>query len=145
MRVKNLQYTHGMMVLGLVLLDQLLKYVLSVYLGTLTIILNLISFSLLQENKYMGWLRIDSFLFPVITYSFILAMFYWNRKFFYQRPYTLVFLLAGITSNFLDRVVLGYVRDYIDVGGVVSFNLADWMIIGGTIGLVVKFKTCFPK
>lgn len=134
-----IQYANGVMVFGLLLLDQLLKYVFSVNSNTFTLISDLIRLTISQESKFMGWLRIDFFLFPTILYIFILAIIYWNKNLFYQRPYALVFLLAGITSNFLDRIVLGYVRDYIDVRGFVSFNLADVMIVVG-VGLLLISK-----
>lgn len=139
MEVKNIQYSHSAMIVGLLLLDQLLKYVFNVNPNTLTLIPNLMDLTISQESKFMGWLQINFFLFPAILYIFVLAIIYWNKSFFYQRPYALVFLLAGITSNFLDRTVLGYVRDYINVEGFVSFNLADVMIVAG-VGLLAMFK-----
>lgn len=136
---RNTQYTYSIALLGLIILDQLLKYTFSVYVNAFMLIPNLVRLSISEESKFMGWLRIDSFLFPIIAYIFILAALYWNKNFFYQRPYALVFLLSGITSNFLDRIALGYVRDYIDVRGFVSFNLADGMILMG-VGLLLISK-----
>jgi len=142
-RDNNTQYIYGVEMFGLAVLDQLLKCIFSVYSNTLVLVPNLVSFSISQEDRFMGWLLIDSLLFPVTVYMLVLAIIYWNKNFFYQRPYALVFLLAGITSNFLDRVFLGYVRDYITVEGLVSFNLADGMIVVG-VGLLltsILFKT----
>ncbi|MFH1592778.1 MAG: signal peptidase II [Candidatus Woesearchaeota archaeon] len=36
-----------------------------------------------------------------------------------------ILLFSGVIGNLIDRVFLGYVRDFIDVGFWPSFNLAD--------------------
>jgi lipoprotein signal peptidase len=41
--------------------------------------------------------------------------------------------LAGATSNLVDRVLLGYVRDFIDLGLGFVFNLADVFILAGLV------------
>ncbi|HYC79946.1 MAG TPA: signal peptidase II [Candidatus Binatia bacterium] len=41
--------------------------------------------------------------------------------------------LAGATSNLIDRMMLGYVRDFIDLGLGFVFNLADVFILTGLI------------
>ena len=44
-----------------------------------------------------------------------------------------VLIFAGATSNIIDRLYLGYVRDFIDLGLGFTFNLADAMIVVGLI------------
>lgn len=41
-------------------------------------------------------------------------------------------ILAGGISNVMERIILGYVRDFIPVG-TGMFNLADFMIIAGAL------------
>lgn len=62
-----------------------------------------------------------------------------DKNFRDQSALALVFLLAGVTSNLADRAVLGYVRDYINIGSIM-FNLADVMIISCVVILMAKLK-----
>lgn len=92
------------------------------------------------------------FLLTVLIFGYffiIIIIYYLNKNFRDQSVWALIFLLAGVTSNLADRVVLGYVRDYINIGSLV-FNLADVMIIGGIVYFVVfliktKNQKCLLK
>lgn len=47
-------------------------------------------------------------------------------------------ILAGALSNIIDRLYLGYVRDFLDVGLGFTFNLADAIIVIGLILILFK-------
>jgi signal peptidase II len=47
-------------------------------------------------------------------------------------------LLGGAIGNAIDRIVLGYVRDFINLPGWPAFNLADMAITFGVIVLVLS-------
>jgi signal peptidase II len=49
----------------------------------------------------------------------------------------LVFILAGSVGNLIDRIFLGYVTDFIDIGFWPVFNLADSLVTVGVVGLVI--------
>lgn len=49
-------------------------------------------------------------------------------------------LLGGAIGNAIDRVSLGYVRDFIELPAFPSFNIADIAITGGVILLVVAVE-----
>jgi signal peptidase II len=51
-----------------------------------------------------------------------------------------VFLFSGAVANLLDRVVLGYVRDFIDLGLGFTFNLADVFVMIGLIIILFQSK-----
>lgn len=58
-------------------------------------------------------------------------------------------IILGSSSNLFDRFKYGYVVDYLDLKYFTVFNLADVMIVGGVIGLLIVFlildnknKTC---
>src|SRR5579872_2618253 len=61
--------------------------------------------------------------------------FYWRddgqRNLLGQWTFALIF--AGAASNILDRIVFGYVRDFLDLGLGFTFNLADAMLVVGLI------------
>ena len=46
-------------------------------------------------------------------------------------------LFGGTLGNLIDRVRLGYVIDFIDLGFWPSFNIADLAITAGAIGLLI--------
>ena len=52
-------------------------------------------------------------------------------------------LLGGAVGNLIDRLVLGRVTDFLDVGAWPVFNLADSSIVTGVIMLAVVYL--FPQ
>jgi signal peptidase II len=61
-----------------------------------------------------------------------------------SRVYIVAFsmILAGALGNLIDRIVYGYVIDFIDFRFWPVFNIADSAI---TIGAVIVALTCIPK
>lgn len=53
-----------------------------------------------------------------------------------------LFIFAGAVSNIVDRIMLGYVRDFIDLNLGFVFNLADTLII---IGILMILFGSIPK
>ena len=53
----------------------------------------------------------------------------------------LILILSGAFGNLIDRIVFGFVRDFIDFGIWPVFNLADAFITVGVLLLVIKDLT----
>ena len=53
---------------------------------------------------------------------------------------SLILILSGVISNLVDRIFLGYVIDFIDLGFWPIFNLADLYSTIGVILLIINFK-----
>lgn len=53
-------------------------------------------------------------------------------------------LLGGAVGNAIDRISLGYVRDFIELPSFPSFNVADIAITFGVIVLVLTFEQNEP-
>lgn len=125
----------------LLFIDQLLKYIFSFGYEAVIFQNKLISFSFSTENKILGWLPTNGFwlLVLVLIYFAIIVYIYRDKEFRNRSGLALVFLLAGMSGNLIDRIFFGYVRDYINIGEL-SFNLADVMIIGGAVVLMTKLK-----
>jgi signal peptidase II len=79
----------------------------------------------------------------IVIFLTVLAVI-WMLSFFARSgarhpvlPVALGLILGGSISNLVDRVRLGYVTDFIDIGPWPAFNLADSFIVAGVAVLVV--------
>ena len=63
----------------------------------------------------------------------IIGLIYVNKTFKNN-----ILLNAGIVGNLFDRIIYGYVRDYISIFSFPVFNLADTYIVLGAILIVIK-------
>lgn len=110
--------------LVLVLLDQITKFYLasSSNYGA--------AFGILQ-----GW----KWLFVVVSFLVLGLVYYYKDKVQGYGYYGLVLLFSGVIGNLADRLLYGYVRDFIDLGFFPSFNLADAYNTIGVVILVIYF------
>ena len=84
----------------------------------------------------------------VVTCLFIIGIVWLTLTFFRDRPgarYTLAFIEAGAIGNLVDRLALGYVRDFLDMSAFRPFavfdsqfnfgvcNVADYFITAGAV------------
>ena len=67
-----------------------------------------------------------------------IIVFYWDKfpNKFNSRLF-LVFIVVGLVGNLIDRIVFGYVIDFLDFRIWPVFNLADSLVSIGVIGLIV--------
>ncbi len=137
-----------------ILLDQITKYVISshFYYGEnyfVTSYFNLVlwhntgaSFSMLSDAG--GWQR---WLFSAIAASASVWIFFLLRKNPHQKLFclALIFILGGALGNLIDRLIYGYVVDFLDFhwneSHFAAFNVADSSInIGAALLLWDSFK-----
>lgn len=70
----------------------------------------------------------------------LLVICWWIWSTYPTLRWPLALLVAGATSNLIDRVVMGAVRDWLPIPGTsLTNNLADWFISLGIILCVWKF------
>ncbi|WP_099208790.1 signal peptidase II [Urinicoccus timonensis] len=131
-----------LLVLLLTLLDQFSKLLVVKYLVSRDLVLVPGFFKLMYlENSgaAFGILQNKFLLFLIITLVVVVAILYNLPKLKkFSLPYwSLVLILAGTFGNFIDRVRLGYVVDFISLKfksyHFAVFNLADTMIVVGSI------------
>ncbi len=59
-----------------------------------------------------------------------------------EKIFAVVLITAGAIGNIIDRIRFGYIIDYINIGGILVFNLADAMI---AMGVLLLLKDLFSK
>ncbi len=143
MNAKN-RYFYPVIALALILIDQYLKLVSSqgfkINLGLAKILFvqnTGIAFGLLtSQNNLLVW-----------VYVMVLGLLlFFNDALLKASRIGFWLLLAGLTSNGIDRLFYGFVRDYIAVWKWPVFNIADACINIGALIIVYNFlKKSFTK
>lgn len=66
-------------------------------------------------------------------------LYFWEEfpKTFWARLF-LVFIIAGLIGNLIDRIFLGYVIDFFDFRIWPVFNVADSLVCVGVFGLIIN-------
>jgi len=113
-----------LLIILLILLDQITKYFL-----TNTINYGA-AFGILQNQT--------TFLIIVSIIVLGFCIYYFIKDKNKNQRIALSFILAGTISNLIDRIFLGYVRDFINLKIWPVFNLADSFNVIG-VGLLIYF------
>ncbi len=137
-------------IIGCIGLDQITKAIARSSLkpkGSITIIKNFFKFTYV-ENKGGAWGAFSGklWLFIIITVFALGVMFYLLKDFNLQnnKMYSigLCLIIAGAIGNFIDRLALKYVTDFLDfyIFGYdfPVFNVADICIVIGVFMLIVQ-------
>ncbi len=145
-----------LMIITIILLDQITKY-----LAVKNIVINgnYKLFNGLLEFKYVknygaafGILQEKRVIFIIITIIvicvFMIYLIRYSSEIHLLNKVAISMLIGGAIGNFIDRIRLGYVIDFIQVDIIKSinfpvFNIADIFIVIGTILLMVI--TIFPQ
>ena len=140
-RERRLRLSLYGLVFLVILLDQISKAFALRYLSTspsipvienifhLTFVRNTgIAFGLLQNNEFILTVSI----FVCVVLLLLISLRLRNAKSGYQWAYGLV--MGGALSNFIDRLRLGYVLDFLDFQIWPVFNIADSCI---TVGMII--------
>ena len=119
-------------------LKQITFLILLVFLDQLT------KFLLAKTKNYgaaFGILQGKTIFFVIISIIVIvLAILQLRKK---TPPAPLILIISGAIGNLIDRILFGYVRDFIDLRFWPSFNIADSLL---TIGLLwMIFLLIFKK
>ncbi|MFH1175453.1 MAG: signal peptidase II [bacterium] len=117
----------GIFIIVLFFLDQTIKLFVSAQIKPEN---SGILFGFIEQPK--SFLLISNFI--ILTIIAIFALIYSEKI-----PFFL--LLAGGTSNLIDRIRFGKVIDYFKIGNFSQFNLADLMIYGGIILILIPIIT----
>ena len=139
----------------IILFDQITKYILtaSFFLGEeKSIIPGILSFNYIQnKGAAFGMLEGARVFFIILTVLIFIGAIYYIVK---MRPVSrlektaLCFIGGGAIGNFIDRLFLGYVRDFIRVDFIdfPIFNIADCFVtIGAALYILYAFTDTKKK
>ena len=143
-------------------LDQISKYLIQLYLSpagtTMPLISGVVQFTNVH-NTGAAWGMLDGFRWLFIPMTLIVAavliyvIIRFHKKLCVFSRLTLALLFAGAVGNFIDRLVLTYVRDFVDITPLFSFpvfNVADSALSVGCVFLIIdalflKDKSLFER
>ena len=132
------------------LFDQIIKFLVSKYITNVTIIPNFISL-IYAENDGVAFSMLSGSRIIIIIISILLLSFlayYMNKDYVSKKKDDILMdvsyglLFGGILGNLLDRIIRGFVIDYISINIIgyhfPIFNLADVMIRIGVIIMIIR-------
>jgi len=131
-------YTFIFLALGLIVLDQLTKFLVRIFLTkgqSIALIPNILHLSYIQ-NTGSAFGLLQNTVPLLIWFSVIvlgLIFFFYDKINFIPRA----LLIAGIIGNLIDRIFLKFVVDFIDFRIWPVFNVADSCLTIGAIMLVI--------
>lgn len=142
--------------------DQISKYLVQLYLSpvgtSVPIVEGLVQLTNVH-NTGAAWGMLDGFRWLFIPLTLIVAglliivMIRFRKNLTVFSRITLALLFSGAVGNFVDRVLLSYVRDFVDITPLFNFpvfNVADSALSVGCVMLVIdalflKDKSMFER
>lgn len=102
--------------------------------------------SICNSGVALGFLNSQGFINTVISFLVVLVLLYFLRKQKEEtRFFALSLIIAGGASNLFDRFFLGCIQDFIQIGNLPTFNLADGVVSVGVLILGFRILTTRPK
>lgn len=135
-------------VLIIILIDQVLKIWLQ-NIGEINIIPEILNFKVTQNTRAAYGIGANSTFMYVATNIVILGVIYkfiatQNEFVDTKLKIFLSFILAGGISNVIDRIIRGYVTEFIDFKQIINlpvFNIADLFILIGWVAMAAIFAS----
>ena len=133
------------LVIVLLGIDLLLKYLVSTYLTTVNIIDNFFSLTyVLNDGAAFSLFASRTYLLILIALICLFFIIYELKNNLNDRVLSIGYslVLAGLLGNFLDRLIDGYIIDYLSFKilgyNYPIFNFADILIVVGIIVVIIK-------
>lgn len=131
--------------ISVLLIDQILKYIIETFNTNITIIKGFLNITYV-ENGGAAWGMLEGHSIVLIAASILVLVLVYNLMFSIKEDKlsNLGFglLFGGILGNLIDRVIYGYVRDFISINifkySYPIFNIADSAIVIGIILVLIS-------
>ncbi len=129
----KLNYKSFILALILVVIDRVLKIIsINGY--------KIANFFVFVKNKGISWGLFNTMnsnnVLLIVTLLIVLGLIYFYKDFDY--PVALNLIIIGGLSNIIDRIIYGYVVDFINLGFFPVFNLADFSISLGFALILIR-------
>lgn len=129
------------MAIFFVAIDRFLKSMALFYGNNLSLTDNIFKFGLAKNYNIAFSFPISGTTLNIVIALIILLLVLILINFFKKQDVKntslILFLIAGAASNLYDRLKYGYVIDYFDLKYFTVFNLADAMITGGVLVIIL--------
>lgn len=89
---------------------------------------------------YLQLPTILGFLMVTIVWSIIILIVVLEKNKTQQFIISATLIIIGGFSNLIDRLLFGFVIDYLNILRTIAFNLADLYLIAGVINLLLFYK-----
>ena len=123
-----------------IIIDQIIKSIMQIYNVHLILIDNILSIDYCY-NQGAAWNILSGHLYLLILITIIMLVVIYSLMFSYKENkltnLSFGLLFGGVVSNLLDRIIFGYVRDFISLGSFPVFNIADASIVVGVILIII--------
>lgn len=129
----------------LVIVDLVIKYLVKSYVDNIVIIKNFFSLKyVLNDGAAFSLFSNRTYLLIIIALFCLVFIIYELKNNFQDKVLALGYslVLGGLLGNFIDRLVDGYIIDYLSFKifnyNYPIFNLADILIVGGIFIVLIK-------
>ena len=147
---KTLNKLHVFLLVLCVGLDQVTKWAAQLGLGfykKVIVLPHVLTFELVHNHgAAYGIFHGQRVFLLLVSVVVIVGSIIWQQKIIQSQysKYAVLFLLAGAIGNFIDRFVLGYVIDFINIHILPVFNFAD-IFINIAVGLFIVEMVIYER
>lgn len=145
MKEKNKKIYMYTSIIVLIIIDQIFKKIveLNIYSLPLKIINNLFQISYFENFGIAFGIGTGNLIIYIIGNIVIIGLIFkfiisQDQRLDYKDKFVLSLILAGGISNLIDRIIRGYVVDYLEIIKLFAFNIADILIFVGIIGFGIS-------
>lgn len=125
-----------------ILIDQITKYFACGLSESIKIIPNLLSFAYVENHgAVFGIMQGSNYILAIISLAICIAIgvyIYKANKKKSKVHFAWYMILAGGLGNLIDRVIRGYVVDFIATPFIATFNIADSLVVIGVFLLLIN-------
>ena len=134
---------HGIVLLSAILIDQASKWMANAaldYFHSLPVLPGLALSLVHNPGAAWGIFAHRTWLLTGVSLAVLIALWLMRHQLGTntRSRWALVLLAAGTTGNLIDRIGAGYVTDFINIGIIPVFNIADILINIGVFGLLIE-------